>query len=248
MKRQYTLQPFSKEFFRLYDFTLPWLLERIPPSARVLVVGCGNGYLANILISRSSISELVAFDIDPIAVTAATTLLSPQRATILNADAESPNLHKILGTFDVVVVRNTFHHFKRKLDFLLMVRDELLRSGGNLLLLDLDSYANFFAYGLGVYFTLFRALPYIGLRSAIKILKETNFFQKKNIRIHRRMNKDQLKRQGWYKICDIREKTNKVLDSAHISRIGDIFGLGGCYTIHFVSPLSRGLKIDREFT
>lgn len=232
-QKKYSKNPFPQVFFKIYDFTLPWYEKRIPKGSRVLDVGFGTGYLGERIFSTCDLSELVAIDLDVNMSKSVALKLGSNGVKVLSLDAENPNLHKVLGTFDVIIVRNTFHHFHRKSDFLLLIRDKLLNKNGALLLTDLDAKSNYSGFGMGLFFTLLRVFPLIGFRTVLVMLKKTNLFQKKDIRQHRNKDKELLKKQKWYYYRDIKRKVKEVLPSSKISRFGHILGFGGCYSIHY---------------
>ena len=106
----YRPNPFPIGFARLYDFTLPFILSRIPRGSRILEVGIGNGDLALEICVRCEPIELVGIDIEPRCAFTASEKLEGYRGAILVKDAESSDLFETLGRFDIIVCRITFHH------------------------------------------------------------------------------------------------------------------------------------------
>ncbi len=228
--------PFPKSLPSLYEFTLPWILTRIPLASRILEIGCGPGDLISTVFAAKHPTGLVAIDIDDECVRATSRLLSSSIATIIRYDAESPRIVEDLGTFDVVLCRNTFHHFHRKDDFLIRVREELLRPGGRFLLIDLDAEGNFGFGGAAILITVLRTLLQGRAHEAAHVLFDTRFFLRKAIRAHRRQDRERLSGQGWYHYAEVVAQLHLIFPAGRIERLGSLFGLGGCYAFEFAKP------------
>jgi 2-polyprenyl-3-methyl-5-hydroxy-6-metoxy-1,4-benzoquinol methylase len=229
----YCRNPFPVGCTRLYDFALPYVLSRISHGSRVLEVGVGNGDLALEICASCGPNEFVGIDIEPHCVSTASERLADYHANIFLKDAESFDLFRCLGPFDVIVCRNTFHHFERKVEFLSNVKEQGLREGGKLLLLDLDGPANFDYCGLGLVATFLRALFSIGPLAVIRTLISTRCMLKKEIREHRNQDAIRLRNQGWFRYRDVIRNIAEVLPDAKVTRLGSILELGGCYGVEY---------------
>lgn len=234
--------PFSTFSHILYSFTDIWILERIPANSRILDIGCGIGSFTHKVVTHCAPRELIGIDIDEYCLKAATRLLAGHSVRIERLDAESHSLLQCLGKFDVILARNTFHHFQEKNDFLLRVRDELLTDGGRFLLLDLDARANYAAWGVAIAPTLIRCAISSGLTPTLRIILDSRAFLLPSIRCHRREDRNRLQRQGWYYFRDIKKKLHDIFPDATVCRLGAIAGIGGCYAMDYLD--SRSKKVD----
>ena len=102
--------------------------------------------------------------------------------------------------------------------------------------MDLDGRANFGCFGLGIVATALRAVASIGLLAVAKILVDTRCFLLKEIRKHRVHDANQLRAQGWFWYCDVKRGIAEVLPDAKVTRLGSLFGLGGCYAVEYSAP------------
>lgn len=89
---------------------LPWALQAVPLSGRVLEIGCGSGAMAARILERFPDVELTATDYDAEMVAGAAERLGRfgERATVEQADATA--LSYADGEFDAVVSFIMLHH------------------------------------------------------------------------------------------------------------------------------------------
>jgi malonyl-CoA O-methyltransferase len=84
--------------------------ESLPRARRILEIGCGTGYLTQILRQANGAARLVALDLDAALVAAARDRLGPEAGVgWLVADGEAP----IRGEYDLVIANATFQWFTR---------------------------------------------------------------------------------------------------------------------------------------
>lgn len=97
----------------------------VPPFAdRILDVGCADGVLGSALLARGA-SEVIGVELDEGAAQRARRRLS----RVLCADAESPELPALLGSFDCVIFADVLEHMRDPQAALARYRS-CLRPGG----------------------------------------------------------------------------------------------------------------------
>lgn len=157
------------------------LEQRIPCQGRIIDVGCGSGFFANLLSLRVPERDILGVDID--------------RRQIRRAQASVGNrsrirfevrdlMREVLPPCDVVVTVDVLHHMTyEQQDHILGVCCQALRSGGELLVLDVDvkpkwkylynylfdSLTGFFGITQGA------ALSYQGVREMTQRLQRAGF-------------------------------------------------------------------------
>ena len=84
--------------------------ERLARARRILEIGCGTGYLTQLLRQANGEARLVALDLDAALVAAARRRLGPEAGVSwLVADGETP----IRGEYDLIIANATFQWFTR---------------------------------------------------------------------------------------------------------------------------------------
>jgi SAM-dependent methyltransferase len=217
--------PYPAGLPELYAFTEPTILQAAKGRCRLLDVGCGEGHLARLLSERAHCS-VVAFDVNP-TVLAEACERNPG-PTYLLGDAEDASFRAGLGLFDLILVRNVFHHFEDKEGFLKDV-PHLLSPGGVLLLLDLDRESNYDPRG--VLATHLTAIAKMGLWRGLKLMWRTRLFLAPLMRAHRREDIRRLMRQGWFTRSQVEDQLAHRLPGAHVRRLDGIGRWGGCYAV-----------------
>ena len=112
------------------------LEEYIPSAGRIVDVGCGSGYFANLLSLRSARREILGVDIDERQIQRAQSSVRHRekiRFAVLDLMRES------LPACDAVVTVDVLHHMTfEQQDHILRVCREALKPGGGLFVLDVD--------------------------------------------------------------------------------------------------------------
>ena len=98
-----------------------YFVERIPPGARVLDVGCHKGELAHDLAERAG-AVVVGIDRSPWALREAQARFSHPRLTYVEADALT---YTSAEPFDVVVLSNVLEHLAPRVEFLRGLHERL---------------------------------------------------------------------------------------------------------------------------
>ena len=112
------------------------LEEHVPRAGRIVDVGCGSGYFANLLALRSSRREILGVDIDERQIQRAQSSIS-QRERIRFEVRDL--MSKPLPPCDAVVTIDVLHHMTfEQQDHILRVCHQALVNGGVLLVLDVD--------------------------------------------------------------------------------------------------------------
>lgn len=211
----------------LYTFTEPEIFAALKGRERILDIGCGDGWLTLRIAQSIAPREIVAIDKSETLIRAAWEKHPNPIVQYLVMDAESERLQH-LGLFDAIFLRNTFHHFCEKEKFLTRAKDQL-RSGGILLIVDLDLHANYCLFGILA--TFLRSIQFNGLFTTLAIAWNTRFFLEPSFRRHRRQDYHLLQATGWLEFESIARKASTALPSCQVGRIGSIAGFGGCYYI-----------------
>ena len=224
--------PFPERLSELYSFTEKFIYSLLGKNITILDIGCGDGLLDKRIVDHADV-KITAIDNDRNILEIAKKRNNSSRISYREFDGESNDLPS-LGLFDLVLLRNTFHHFQRKEMFLTSVK-YLLKPGGRLLIIDLDKEANFSFYGLPIplCITFCLSLIHNGLIRTLKIALDTQLFLRKDFRLHRRVDKELLKKTRWYSYKEIRMNFVHVFPNIRIGRIGSLWGLGGCYYVIF---------------
>jgi len=82
----------------------------LPQARRILEIGCGTGYLTNLLRQANGEARLAALDLDAALVAAARRRLGPEAGVAwLVADGETP----LRGEYDLIIANATFQWFIR---------------------------------------------------------------------------------------------------------------------------------------
>lgn len=151
--------------------TLPWALRfaSLPDDARVLEVGSGGGFNAEVMLDRFPRWRLVATDYDPdmVALCAERLARFGDRVEVRQADATALPLPD--GSFDIVVSIFVWHHVE---DWPRAISEceRVLRPGGRLLLVD------FVVASLPAFFTkLFPPTSRYRMRDVRAALQEAGF-------------------------------------------------------------------------
>lgn len=215
--------PFPRGIGQLYEFTEPHIASEVPAGGEVLDVGCGEGTLVPLLLAAGA-KRVVAFDISPEIIEVASQ--KHPGAEYLVGDAEDEQFTGRLGQYDLVLMRNAFHHFQEKERFVRLV-PSLLKKDGTFLLIDLDYESNFVLWG--VLATHLRFFFTHDPRDSIKLLAKTRMFLGKAMREHRRLDRRLLKQQGWFKATAIEGRLKKIHPRIAYRRIGEILRHGGAY-------------------
>lgn len=216
-------KPYPTDLGELYDFSEPLVLRCAPHGSEVLDVGCGDGRLAKLLLDRRG-ARVLAFDINPERLEEAREM-NPGPQYVFG-DAEDVNFLLGLGRFDIVLARNSFHHFARKDDFLNFV-PLLLKPGKLFLCIDLDWRANF--CWLAVLATHLRFIITHKPARSVNLLRRTRLFLSKSMRQHRQADRFSLRAQGWYGARSVRRNFRRLLPGVEVRRIGTLLGFGGAY-------------------
>lgn len=220
--------PFPEGLAKLYDFTEPLIKAAIPADGNVLDIGCGDGTVARFMLQEGA-SRVVAFDISDKAIKIAKSNNPGPEYKV--GDAEDSRFMKGLGRFDLVLARNTFHHFVDKERFLRAAPD-LLNYGGTFLLIDLDYESNFAFFGALATHARF-ALTHLPLDS-FRLLSRTRIFLGRSMREHRLRDRQLLTRQGWFKARDVERNLRQELPGAKYFRCGSLLGYGGAYVASLI--------------
>ncbi len=217
---------------KLYSFTEPFIFSKILSDSRVLDVGCGDGYLTKRIIMNTKAKQVVAVDINGDILMKAERTQADTRIEYVLGDGEDSELFKIIGGFDFILLRNTFHHFDDKEKFLTNFYN-LLNKSGVLLILDLDKEANYSLLGLPIplLVTFWQSVKINGLIETTKILWNTKFFLNNTFRMHRHEDRQKLKLSGWLTFQEVSEKVMKLLPGCKVARLGSVCGYGGCYYV-----------------
>ncbi len=215
--------PFPRGVGQLYDFTEAHIAAVVPLGGEVLDVGCGEGTLVP-LLWKAGARHVVAFDISSKIIEVAKERYPGSRYLV--GDAEDDQFMRALGRYDLIVVRNTFHHFENK-DAFLMRALGLLNRGGTLLLIDLDYESNFSF--LGACATHLRFILTHPAWTSLKLISSTRFFLGKAMREHRYHDRRLLTQQGWYTAKGVQRQLKKLYPDISYRRVGDFLGCGGAY-------------------
>jgi methionine biosynthesis protein MetW len=112
------------------------LVERVPPGARVLDVGCAEGYLAKVLRERLG-CEVVGVEADPDAAARARRWC----ADVVVGDVESEEVRsRVKGTFDRILCGDVLEHLRDPGAVLAWARERLAQEG--LLVVSLPNVAH----------------------------------------------------------------------------------------------------------
>jgi 2-polyprenyl-3-methyl-5-hydroxy-6-metoxy-1,4-benzoquinol methylase len=229
----YKSNPYPHEFIKIYDFSIKWIIDKIPLGSRIIDIGCGDGYLTRIVKKKCCPSEIIGIDKEKKFIDEAFARDS-DNISFLNFDGESQEKLLKLGQFDVILLRNTFHHFLNKREMLVFFKEKLLRGKGKLLIIDLDSKSNFDYLGLGAYITLFNSLRHIKFSIFLNILLKTKFLLKNDIISHRGKDKELLKEQKWLYLADILHNFHDVfLDDFYFFKQTIFLSFGGLYFFEY---------------
>ncbi len=100
--------------------------DSLARAGRILEIGCGTGYLTNLLRQANGAARLVALDLDAALVAAARRRLGPEAGVAwLVADGETP----LRGSFDLIIANATFQWFTRPADTLAAYHHSLAPGG-----------------------------------------------------------------------------------------------------------------------
>jgi len=142
-----TMSPFEAAFCRSAPWrfvarrvVLPWALQGVDPSGRVLEIGAGSGAMATELLATHPGVTMTVTDFDPEMVAAAERRLVPyaERSTARQADATALPFHD--DAFDVVLSWIMLHH-TIEWEKALAEAVRVVRPGGHVVAYDLLSTA-----------------------------------------------------------------------------------------------------------
>jgi len=239
----YVYNPYPEGFIKIYDFTLKWIYKNIPKNSKIIDIGCNNGLLTSIIYKKCSPSKIIGIDKDSNQIITAQKKHNEIEFVFL--DGENTCELKKLGKFDVIFLRNTFHHFEKKNETLNFYKNEMLNTNGRILIIDLDSKSNFSLWGFGAFITTLFSIRTIGISEFINIIINTHLLQKKEIRIHRQSDKVLLKKQKWLHLKDIKKNFKEVFDSYYFYKKSYLFGYGGIYFFEYkLNNMNDGIKFN----
>lgn len=242
-QKDYLNNPYPEGFIKIYDFSLEWIYKNIPVGCKIIDIGCNNGILTSNIVLNCSPTKIVGIDNDSIKIQEAKKRYKDIEFVCL--DGENPEELKKLGKFDVVFLRNTFHHFKKKKESLNFFKNELLTPNGSILIIDLDSMSNFSFWGFGALITTIYSIRTIGIKGFLNIIKNTLLLQKKEIRIHRKSDKILLKTQKWLHLKDIKRNFKGIFEYYYFYKKSYFLGYGGIYFFQYkLQNMNNGIKFN----
>ena len=171
-QKRYKNNPYPEDFINVYDFTLDFIIKNIPLGSKIIDVGCSNGILTSIIKEKCYPKKLVGIDVDQTLIQIAHKMYND--IEFIHLDGEKLHNYYLDEKFDVIFLRNTFHHFKKKAETLKYYKEVLLEKNGVIIIIDLDNKSNFSFRGLGALVSLVFSMKNIGFKKFVKLLTDEN--------------------------------------------------------------------------
>lgn len=192
-------------------FADDFVLDRIPPQADVLDIGCGMGIFDAKVASK--VSSLTGIDILPEIIEAAERMRRHDNVLFRPFDAEK--LTEFRGEFDVIFSRFCFHHLN--MDKVTMGIKDRLRSGGRLIAVDcLENYWKL----SGSLYILADAVARLGIFRILTLTPRLMFFLTPGRFRHVRSDIARIRAEKRYHLDDFKEYYLQRFPGAEIGMAG----------------------------
>lgn len=231
----------NKHYLDYYEFTEQFVFSNIGSNKKVLDIGCRNGLFTERIKNNCLTKKIVAVDTSEQAIKFAKLNNSEKDIIYVKEDGENINGLKKYGKFDVIHIRNTFHHFKNPEEFLKNIC-KLLNKNGKVIIVDIDfesMYLFLAKVAICQLITFFQVISFKGIRSGFEAITRSGFFSNEYIK-HRKSDNTLMKKKKWFKSKEIFEKSRKVIEIEKYGRLGDFLKRGGVYFMIFKKNEDKG--------
>ena len=224
-------------------FTEPLIRKRLHPGDRLLDVGCGDARTALKLLKELPLAGIVGVDNRHSATTKARELAGDAHAQFFTGDAQNVAwlAAQGIGKFDVILARNSVHHFQDPVGGLRNYC-ALLKPGGRLLLIDSDWESVCAGNPLAAVFAAtINVIVVISSVGVLRAWQKLRSLQPQGAAWRQHLAEDKVHREriGWNRYGEIRAKLRAAFPEAEIGRLGSCGGYGGVhYMIHCASAVA----------
>jgi len=222
----------ESSYLDYYQFTEDFIFENIGSNKRILDIGCRDGLFTERIYKRTNAKEIIGLDISSKVIQDANLMNSFSTIKYYCDDGENFQFLEKFGRFDIIHIRNTFHHFYKPNRFIENIT-HLLNKNGKLIIVDVDYESFIFNLGrisLGELQTWLTIYKTIGFNKGAIAIKKAAFYSL----IYRRHHSEDVLRQkanGWYKSKEIFLNLKSILPNFLYGRLGGSFGIGGVYYV-----------------
>ena len=225
----------ESNYLDYYSFTENLIFNFIGSQKRILDIGCRNGLFTERIFSKTNAKEIIGIDIDFQVIQEANKNNKNEKVKYYCGDGENIEFILSFGKFDVIHLRNTFHHFNEPEKFLKNII-KLLEPNGVLIIVDIDRESMIFDFGkfsFGEFITWISLLGKFGLFKTISTISKVGFITK-DYRLHHKEDVFRQTKIGWYKKKDIKNNFSNLFNNYLYGRIGGLLGMGGVYYFIFI--------------
>lgn len=231
----------NESYIEFFKFTEAFIFKQIGEGKRILDIGCRNGLFTERINKFCKAKEIIAIDIFEEGIKSAQEKGKQENVHYLQENGENLASLRKLGPYDVIHLRNTFHHFKNPHIFLKKAI-ELLNDNGKIILIDIDYESMFWflrRFSAGLLITLFSVIQTLGLKKALKAMIGSGYLSKE-FGSHHKNDISFQKKIGWFRSFEIFKNFSRIYKKMQYGRLGSICKKGGVYYMLFSKEEKKG--------